>query len=142
MVSPGIQLVKTHEFPSITNESQLKKKRSPKLKMLQDLYVHNQRVNLETDTKTLYYSLLKLIHSPSIYLKHKNDQSKYVQASLNNHKHSLHPMGHMLCQRIIILHLWRFLYIRDAGHRGRKNHCRKHRTTALQVHVCFRWTLT
>ena len=73
MVSPGIQLVKTHEFPSITNESQLKKKRSPKLKMLQDLYAHNQRVNLETDTKTLYYSLLKLIHSPSIYLKHKND---------------------------------------------------------------------
>ena len=102
-----------------------------------DLYVHNHTVNLETDTKTVYYSLLKLIHSPSIYLKHKNDLSKYVYASLNNKDHSLHPMGHMPCQRIIILHLWRFLYTRDTGHRGKKNHCRKHRTTALQVHVCF-----
>ena len=27
----------------------------------------NQTVDLETDTKTLYYSLLKLKYSPSIY---------------------------------------------------------------------------
>ena len=34
----------------------------------------NQTVNLETDTKTLYYSLLlKLNYSPSVYLKHKKD---------------------------------------------------------------------
>ena len=33
----------------------------------------NQTVNLETDAKTLYYSLLKLKYSPSIYLKHKID---------------------------------------------------------------------
>ena len=31
----------------------------------------NQTVNLETDAKTLYYSLLKLKYSPSICLKHK-----------------------------------------------------------------------
>ena len=33
----------------------------------------NQTVNLETDAKTLYYSLLKLKYSPSINLKHKKD---------------------------------------------------------------------
>ena len=58
MVSPGTHLVKTHESLSITNESQFKKSRSPKLKMLGPLY--NQAVNMETDAKSLYYSLLKL----------------------------------------------------------------------------------
>ena len=28
-------------------------------------------LNLETDAKTVYYSLLKLKYSPSIYLTHK-----------------------------------------------------------------------
>ena len=58
MVSPGTHLVKTHDSLSITNESQLKKSRSPKLKMLGPLC--NQTVNMETDAKSLYYSLLKL----------------------------------------------------------------------------------
>ena len=44
---------------------------SPKLKMHAPLC--NQRVNLETDAKTLYYSLLKLKYSLSIYLKHKRE---------------------------------------------------------------------
>ena len=52
MVSPGTpQNVKNHGSLSITNESQLKKK------MLGPLC--NQTVNLETDKKILYYSLLK-----------------------------------------------------------------------------------
>ena len=51
MVSPGTHLVKNHESLFITNESQFKK----------------QTVNLETDAKTLHYSLLKLKYSPSIY---------------------------------------------------------------------------
>ena len=67
MVSPGTDLVKN----SITNESQFKKSRSPKLKILGPL--SNQIVKLETDAKTLYYSLLKLKYGPSIYLKHKKD---------------------------------------------------------------------
>ena len=68
MVSPGTHLVKNHEFQSRTNESQLKRS-SPKLKMLVPLC--NQTVNLKTDSKTLYYSIMKLkyIYSPSI-LKH------------------------------------------------------------------------
>ena len=33
----------------------------------------DQTVNLKTDTKTLYYSLLKLKYSPSIHLKHKKE---------------------------------------------------------------------
>ena len=86
--------------------------------------------------ETLYYSTLKLKYSPSI-LKHKKDYKKY--ASFNNshdnchiiytngiflHIHmfrlinrSLHPMGGMPW---IILRLWRFLCIRDAGCRGNK----------------------
>ena len=47
----------------------LKKTRSPKLKMLGPLC--NQIVNLETQAKTLYCSLLKLKYSPSIYLNAK-----------------------------------------------------------------------
>ena len=58
MVSPGTRLVKTHQSLSITNESQFKKSRSPKLKMLGPLC--NQTVKMETDAKSLYYSLLKL----------------------------------------------------------------------------------
>ena len=63
-VSPGTHLVKTHESLSIPrgfnkpNESQFKKPRSPKLKMLGPLC--NQTVNMKTDVKSLYYSLLKL----------------------------------------------------------------------------------
>ena len=48
---------------------QKKKPRIPKLKMHEPLC--NQTVNLETDAKTLYYSLLKLKYSPSICLKQK-----------------------------------------------------------------------
>ena len=51
MLSPGTHLVKNHESLSITNESQFKKTRSRKLKMLGPLC--NQTVNLETDAKTL-----------------------------------------------------------------------------------------
>ena len=53
MVSPGTHLVKNHE-------SQFKKK-SLKLKVLGPLC--NQTVNLKTDSKTLYYSILKLKYS-------------------------------------------------------------------------------
>ena len=56
-MSPG-----THE--SLLKE---KKKTGPKLKMFGPLC--NQTVNLTTDSKTLYYSILKLKYSTSI-LKH------------------------------------------------------------------------
>ena len=69
MVSPGSHLVKNHESLSIANESQLKKK-IQKLKMLGLLC--NRTVNLKTDSKTLYYSILKLKYSPTV-LKHNKD---------------------------------------------------------------------
>ena len=63
MVSPGTHLVKNHESLSGTNESQLIK-RVQNWKYLV-LYV------TQTDSKTLYYSILKLKYSPSIlkYIK-------------------------------------------------------------------------
>ena len=51
-MSPGTHLVINHESQSRTNEFQC-----------------NQTVNLKTDSRTLYYSILKLKHSPSV-LKH------------------------------------------------------------------------
>ena len=64
MVSPGTHLVKNNEYQFRTNESQLKKKNSPKLECF-----GNQTVSLNTDSKTLHYSILKLKYCPSI-LKH------------------------------------------------------------------------
>ena len=64
MVSPGTHLVKNHESQSRTNESQLKKTITPKLKMLGPLC--NQTVNLKADSKPLYCSILKLKYNPSI----------------------------------------------------------------------------
>ena len=64
MVSPGTHLVKNHESQSRTNESQLKKTITPKLKMLGPLC--NQTINLKADSKPLYYSILKLKYNPSI----------------------------------------------------------------------------
>ena len=54
MVSPGTHLEKNLTSLSITNKSQLKKKkktRSPKLKILEPF--GKQTVNLQTDTETL-----------------------------------------------------------------------------------------
>ena len=53
MVSPGTYLVKDQESQSSTNDSQFKKRGSPKLKKLG--YLCNQSVNLKTEAKTLYY---------------------------------------------------------------------------------------
>ena len=58
--SLGTHLVKNHESKSTT--TQFKKTKSLKLKMLGPLC--NQTVNLKTDSKTLYYSLLILKYSP------------------------------------------------------------------------------
>ena len=81
ILRPGNLLVKNHESLSINNESQLKKTRRPKLKMLGPLC--HQTDNLETDAKTLHYCLLELNYSPSsTYLTDKKDWNKY--ASLNN----------------------------------------------------------
>ena len=61
-----------------------------------------QTVNLETEIKTLYYGLLKLKYSPSIYLKHEKDKKICIfkQQPQNSHEqdilpNSLRPMGRM-----------------------------------------------
>ena len=119
-------------FQSRIIESQFKT--SSKLKMLGPLC--NQTVNLKTEYKTLYYSILKLKYSPSI-LKHKKGLMKY--ASLNNSHNNFHSnytnrmflQKHMfgsidrrllLTGRMpwIILLLWGFSWDRDAGRRGNK----------------------
>ena len=60
MVSLGTHLVKNHESQSATSESQLKNEFD-----IENVWaLCNQTVNLKTDSKTLYYSLLKLKYSP------------------------------------------------------------------------------
>ena len=69
MVSTGTHLVENHQSLSITNEPQFKKQlRSPKLKYFGHYGVRNQTVNLETDPKTVYHSLLKLKYTVFIRL--------------------------------------------------------------------------
>ena len=61
MVSPQTHLVKNHESKSSTNWVPVQKTISStcKLKMLGPLFI--QTVKLKTDSKTLFYSILKLI---------------------------------------------------------------------------------
>ena len=67
-VSPRTHLLKNHESQTRTNESQLKKRKNES--EIENAWAFcNQTVNLKTDSKTLYYSILKLKYSPSI-LKH------------------------------------------------------------------------
>ena len=71
MVSPGTHLVNSQESglsTCITSESQLQNRES----LIENAWYgpFNQTVNLETDAKTLYDSLIKSKYSP-IYLKHK-----------------------------------------------------------------------
>ena len=62
----------------------------------------NQTVTLETDAKTLYYSLLKLKYSPSIYLKHKKNKNKY--ASFNNsHRNFMNRVFYQKIFKSIVL---------------------------------------
>ena len=72
MVSPGTHLVNSQESLSISSESQLENKES----LIENAWYgpFNQTVNLETDTKTLNYSLLKSKYSPSTYLKPKKTE--------------------------------------------------------------------
>ena len=67
-MSPGTHLVNSQESLSITIESQLENKES----LIENAWYgpFYQTVNLETDTNTLNYSLLKSKYSP-LFLKHK-----------------------------------------------------------------------
>ena len=65
MASPGNHLVKNHESQSRTKESQFKKKNGFEIENAWPGPSCNQTVNLKTDSKTLYYSILKLKYSPS-----------------------------------------------------------------------------
>ena len=66
MWAPGTHFVKIMS-PSPEPTTPSLKRTSKELKMLGLLC--NQTVNVKTDSKTLYYSILKLKYSPSI-LKH------------------------------------------------------------------------
>ena len=116
MVSPGTHLVKNHESLSITNES----------------WIENAWAFMETDAKTPYCSLLELKYSPSIYLKQKKkiEINMHLYTTATNHMNrifdqkifksidrSLGPTGRMPW---IILRLWGFLCVRNAGRGGKK----------------------
>ena len=78
MVCPGTHLVKSHE-------SQLKKK-SLKLKMLWLLCNHT--VNPKTDSKTLYYSVLKLKYSHCPCILHCKAQQRRKKCVLLSNSHN------------------------------------------------------
>ena len=59
--------MKNHESQSKTNESQLKKKKQEsEIENGWPGPLCNETVNVKTDSKTLYYSIMKLKYSPSI----------------------------------------------------------------------------
>ena len=68
VVIPGTHLVKNHDSQSRTIKSQFKKC-VQNWKCLGLFSVCNQTVNLKADSKTLYYSILKLKYSESFYFK-------------------------------------------------------------------------
>ena len=72
MVSPGTHLIENYESLSITNESQFNKQGVQNWKFL-GLCVTRQLPVIWRQMPKLYYSLLKLMFSPSIYLKDKKD---------------------------------------------------------------------
>ena len=67
MVSPGTHFIKIMSPSLEPLRAEVKKTMNPKLKMLWPLC--NQTINLKTDSRTLYYSIVKLKYSPSIYFK-------------------------------------------------------------------------
>ena len=69
-VSPRTHLLKNHESQTRANESPLKKRKNES--EIENAWAFcNQTVNLKTDSKTLYYSILKLKYSPSILNNNK-----------------------------------------------------------------------
>ena len=75
-LSETVIMLQTVVVSPENHESQSRtKKTSPKLKMLGPLC--NQRVNLKTDSKTLYDSILKLIYSRSILKQNKAKRNKH-----------------------------------------------------------------
>ena len=130
MVSPGTHLVNSQESLSITSESQLKNKES----LIENAWYgpFNPTVNLETDTKTLNYSLLWSKYSPSIHLKHKKTKINIFKQQLQkSHKKDILPKNLQInrssfasygthAMKIIILRLWGILRVRDARRRGNK----------------------
>ena len=100
MILLQMVMVCSGTHPVKNRESQLKKK-SLKLKMLQPLCNHT--VNPKTDSKTLYYSILKLKYSPSI-LKHNKGEKKY--ALLNNSHNNCHRN---YTNQILLIHMLRLI---------------------------------
>ena len=100
-------------------------------------FMFNQRVNLKTDSKTLFHSTLKLKYGAFIFKAQQRLKEICIVNNSHNNYHrnytngkflqmhmfrsidrSLRPTGRI--PWINILHLWGFLCIRDAGRRGNK----------------------
>ena len=135
MVSPGTHLVKNHVSHSRNIESK-SKKTVWNWKCL-GLYLTRQLIWSHADSKTLYYSILKL--NINLLFKSTTKAKRNLHCwttAINCHRNytngiflqinmfraidwSLHPTGRMPWINYLVS--WGFLCIRDAGHRGNKS---------------------
>ena len=86
---------------------------SPKLKNLGPLCI--QTVNLKTDSKTLYNSILKLIQSPSI-LKHNKGYTKHAQFNNSPNNCYRDHMNRIFCKNTSSDRSTNLCVLQDACH--------------------------
>ena len=127
MMSPGTHLAKKNwESKCRTIESQFKKQWLINW-FFGGLYVTMQTIYLKTNSKTDQNSVLRFSGTKKLLLllnnscknSHRNHMNSIFYKNIfRSTDRSLHCTGRM--PWIIILHLWHFLCIRDAGCRGNK----------------------
>ena len=129
--------------------------------------VCNQTNKLETDANTLYYSLLKLKSSPSVYSKHKKESNKYIyifkQQPQKSHEQDILPKNLQIDRSLYFVSLgifmrqrWRtqrqqnhWLSSDNSSYSGpkRDHHCQEDPSTRDKpnknlLHLVVHWVIT
>ena len=127
MVSPGTHLAKKKLRVQVQNHWVPVQKTMTHKLIFGGLYVTMQTINLKTNSKTDQNSVLRFSGTKKLLLSlnnscnnsHRNHMNSIFYKNIfRSTDRSLHCTGRM--PWIIILRLWHFLCIRDAGCRGNK----------------------